>query len=395
MVSHTMQGGCSCENAPGLRVEYSNMEIAAAAAPRPQIFVAATRDWTKTTMEVEGPAVGKIYGLFGAPDRLRYVRFDFGHNYNQTSREAVYGWFDHWLLHHPDSGPVKEQPYKKEPDAALRVFPDRLPADAMTKDEFTESLKQMHRKQWQSLVPKSKRSLAAFKHEMLPAWEHTLQISWPADAAHHSKDEFRSVLNDLGLALPQTENVKDTVIIIVRSGTRTSGSEHPLRPDVTTLTVPPMSSASPRDEFANFFTTYNRTDLQEQTRRLVSACVAVRELANAKRVILVGSGRAGLWTLLAAPAADAVIADCEALDVSNDETLLQTGLFCPGIRVIGTFEGAAMLAAPHPLLLHNTGDKFPTDAIRSAYRAAGAGKHLRIETAPLSEDMLLDWASKL
>ena len=44
MVSHTMQGGCSCENAPGLRVEYSNMEIAAVPAPRPQILVAATND---------------------------------------------------------------------------------------------------------------------------------------------------------------------------------------------------------------------------------------------------------------------------------------------------------------------------------------------------------------
>ena len=53
MVSHTMQGGCLCENAPGLRVEYSNMEIAAAAAPRPQVLVAATGDWTKDTLTVE------------------------------------------------------------------------------------------------------------------------------------------------------------------------------------------------------------------------------------------------------------------------------------------------------------------------------------------------------
>src|SRR6185503_4303660 len=84
MVSHTMQGGCSCENAPGLRVEYSNMEIAAAAVPTPQILVAATGDWTRMTIEVEGPAIEKIYRLFGADDRLRYVKFDFGHNYNQT-----------------------------------------------------------------------------------------------------------------------------------------------------------------------------------------------------------------------------------------------------------------------------------------------------------------------
>jgi hypothetical protein len=64
MVSHTMQGGCSCENAPGLRVEYSNMEIAAAPAPRPQKLVAASGDWTKTTPTVEGPAIAHIYDLF-------------------------------------------------------------------------------------------------------------------------------------------------------------------------------------------------------------------------------------------------------------------------------------------------------------------------------------------
>src|SRR5206468_10770755 len=49
MVSHSMQGGCVCENAPGLRVDYSNMEIAAVPAPRPQILVAATGGWTRAT----------------------------------------------------------------------------------------------------------------------------------------------------------------------------------------------------------------------------------------------------------------------------------------------------------------------------------------------------------
>ena len=85
MVSHTMQGGCGCENMPGLRIEFSNMEIAAAAAPRPQILVGASGDWTRTMLTVEGPAIARIYDLFGQPEKLRYVRFDFPHNYNQTT----------------------------------------------------------------------------------------------------------------------------------------------------------------------------------------------------------------------------------------------------------------------------------------------------------------------
>src|SRR5580765_6272222 len=102
MVSHSMQGGCLCENAPGLRVDYSNMEIAAVPAPRPQKLVAATGDWTRATLTVEGPALRKIYDLFGASDRISYEIFNYNHNYNKTSREAVYRWFGKWLLHEND-----------------------------------------------------------------------------------------------------------------------------------------------------------------------------------------------------------------------------------------------------------------------------------------------------
>jgi hypothetical protein len=102
-----------------------------------------------------------------------------------------------------------------------------------------------------------------------------------------------------------------------------------------------------------------------------------------------------LWSLLAAPAADVVVADCNAVDALTDESLLAQDLFAPGLRNIGTFEGAAMLAAPHPLLLHNTGNSFPTEGIRSAYQASGVPKKPRIESSQLSEDALVEWVSRL
>ena len=45
MVSTAMQGGCTCENACGLRVGTGNVEFAALVAPRPQALTAAN-DWT-------------------------------------------------------------------------------------------------------------------------------------------------------------------------------------------------------------------------------------------------------------------------------------------------------------------------------------------------------------
>jgi dienelactone hydrolase len=415
MVSSTMQGGCSCENAPGLRVKYSNMEIAAAAAPRPQILVAATGDWTKMTLNIEGPAIQEIYDLFGAGDRLHYVRFDFGHNYNQTSREAVYEWFGKCLLRHPDPASLKEQSYQKVSEADLRVFPDdKLPDDALPKAKFIESLKDAHRKQWQALVPhgdmrtehnvttekfgkgthsmwlgrgrsQSIVSVEKFKEAMLPAWKHTLQMEW-----RPSTEETPKCFT--------LDKQKPVVALVAAGGKAGLTQELGAKLDargciVLSFTLP--TSQTLGNQFTNFFSTYNRTELQRGVGSIIEICSDLKRDGRRRPVILCAPGRTGLWAVLAAPAADAVIADCAQLDVASDEALLAPDLFCPGIRNIGTFEGAAMLAVPHPLLLHNTGDKFPTDAIRATYRAYGASYRLRIESRKLGDDEIAEWISKL
>ena len=53
MISLHMQGGCLCENPPGLRLDTTNVEIAATIAPRPLLMVSATGDWTAETLEVD------------------------------------------------------------------------------------------------------------------------------------------------------------------------------------------------------------------------------------------------------------------------------------------------------------------------------------------------------
>ena len=93
MVSAIMQGGDLCENAPGLRLHTSNVEIAAMFAPRPMLLVSDTTDWTRNVPHEEFPAIQKIYELYGKANQVSVVQFEAVHNYNQQSREAVYKFF--------------------------------------------------------------------------------------------------------------------------------------------------------------------------------------------------------------------------------------------------------------------------------------------------------------
>jgi len=131
--------------------------------------------------------------------------------------------------------------------------------------------------------------------------------------------------------------------------------------------------------------------LQERVQDCVTVCAFARTHNKSRRVLLCGVGRAGLWALLAAPAADAVAADGDALDLTNDTALLSPDLFAPGLRKIGVFAGAAALAAPHPLLLHHTGQGFPSAFLRDAYAALKAEKVFRQEESRLSDDKLAEW----
>jgi dienelactone hydrolase len=420
MVSHTMQGGCSCENSPGLRVEYSNMEIAATPAPRPQLLVAAAGDWTKDTLTVEGPSIQRIYELFGAPNKFRYTRFDFGHNYNQTSREAVYAWFGKWLLSAADDSDSKEAPFRKEPDADLLVFPDgKLPKDAKTREEFVDWLKRDHEARWQSLVPGSKAAFQRFQDVILPAWRHTLQLS--SQVTPESRKEAPEISDGCATAKWKINVEKDsapvlatyrapeklhgkapsTIVVIVNPGESDGGGKPTglasklLESGVPSIEIQRFTSDGGAEQFTNFFTTYNRTRVQKRVRDLLAVCSAARSneaaIGKTPHVILLGRGRAGVWVMLAARGADAVIADGDNLDSHDDQSLLEPDLFCPGIRSIGTFEGGAMLAAPHPLALHNTGERFSVTGLQAAYKAAGAKSALRLEPRLLGEDALVKW----
>lgn len=97
MVSTAMQGGCTCENTCGLRIETGNVEIAALFAPKP-LGLTNANDWT-VEMESKGfPELKQLYSLYNKPDHTHLtVGTHFGHNYNYVSRTAMYHWFNEHL----------------------------------------------------------------------------------------------------------------------------------------------------------------------------------------------------------------------------------------------------------------------------------------------------------
>ena len=128
MVSDTFQGGCACENAAGLRHGTDNVEFAAMCAPRPLFLVGATGDWTKMTMERAFPAIRGVYSLVGSTDRVSAQVFDFPHNYNQTTRNAVYAAMGRWLLGIDDPDRTREGKQQPEKPEDLFTFGTGHPA---------------------------------------------------------------------------------------------------------------------------------------------------------------------------------------------------------------------------------------------------------------------------
>jgi hypothetical protein len=132
--------------------------------------------------------------------------------------------------------------------------------------------------------------------------------------------------------------------------------------------------------------------MQARVRDLVTACTGAA-LANPReavpfRVFLCGTGQGGPWALMAAPVAEGVVADANKLNLADEQTLLDPDLFSPGLLSMGGFNGAALLAAPHSLVLHNIGGNFQTQELASTYHDIGADKKLKLEAQLLPEDRI-------
>jgi len=133
MVSAHFDGGCTCES--GLPVfkgpdhETNLAQVAALAAPRPQLLISCGADWTKNTPRVELPYIREIYALYGQPANIENVHLAAeGHDYGPSKRQAAYPFLARTLGLKRDAVPltadglVDESFVTVEPVAVMRVF---------------------------------------------------------------------------------------------------------------------------------------------------------------------------------------------------------------------------------------------------------------------------------
>ncbi len=143
MTSSHFVGGCPCESGRGLHLcgnGTNNAEIAAMAAPKPQLIVSDGGDWTSTVPELELPFIKKTYGLYAKEDLVTNAHFPKeGHNYGESKRMAMYPFMAKYLGLNLDKvknakGEIDESTCVIEPTEKLLVFGakgEKLPANAI------------------------------------------------------------------------------------------------------------------------------------------------------------------------------------------------------------------------------------------------------------------------
>lgn len=135
LASH-FDGGCPCES--GMPIQLSaggtcNAELAATFAPRPQLIVSDGGDWTASVPALEFPYLQRIYGFYGAKDRITNVHLPKEkHDFGPNKRNAVYDFFAE--VFNLNKKMLDESKVTIEPEAAMYSFGEKgelLPENAI------------------------------------------------------------------------------------------------------------------------------------------------------------------------------------------------------------------------------------------------------------------------
>lgn len=406
MISHSMQGGCPCENAPLIRFNASNMEIGALMAPRPMMMISATGDWTKDTPRVEYPAIRGIYALYGKEADVESIQIDAGHNYNKASREGVYRFFGKHILDGEQWAAFTEPPYTMEPVESLKVFPGDTPPEGYPDyDALVAQLRTRAQDKWTAQLPKSPAGLEVFRALARPALGHVFGMTAlpSADARTLGQEQrgdhtlLRLRIASQGgkdaipalLYVPMTKARKGTVLIVHGKGKAALADldaggpgelvKRLLADGRAVLTIDvflvgeahaPMKRTERMTK--RFPDTFLPTDTAYRVQDVLAAAAYARTGEHARGAVdLIGLGEGGVWCLFAGALDSelrAVVCDADGF-AADDDAAWAAIQYLPSIRALGDIVTAAALNAPHRLTIVNAGSEAAWQRAANAYAA--------------------------
>jgi dienelactone hydrolase len=344
MVSAHMQGGDPCEEAPNLRLDTFNVEIAAMIAPRPMLLVSSTHDWTRHTPVEEFPTIRRIYELYGAPNNVQNAHIDAEHNYNRQSRESVYVFLAKNMQRDHQPATLVDGEFSLPADKDLLAFPKIGARDLGGYGDVFQMWKIAAILQTQSSTDQGAQR---------EALRYALAADWPS-GSESVIDGKRIVLSRIGkgdrVAGYWTPG-KGVPVLVVHPG----GSSSALRTDTVgklmqsgrpVLIIEPFTSKVARvrkQRFDEYFLSYNRTDAADRVQDILTA-LAFLKAQSGGRPELIGLGDAGIWCVFAAaiaPIAIDVVADLNGFGGSDED--FRRRFFVPGIQRAGGLSAALKL----------------------------------------------------
>jgi dienelactone hydrolase len=337
MVSAHMQGGSYCENAPGLRLGISNLDIAAAFAPKPMLLVSATGDWTKNVPTEEYPAIRRIYDLHGAGDRLTQIQVDAPHNYNQLTREAVYRFLDQQAFGRADDGKEKSAPIEKLGDM-LALMGRTLPSHAVDYDSLFADWRRTASEQAERTQDLASQRARLRRTLALPA-EVTATRDTSGIISRGQGDRVASLWTP-GRGRP--------LVVVHPDGSAAGGAlpevaaaRKAKRPVLVLQVFQTGAAVAPRKRTHNHWLTFNVSDDQARIHDIVAALATLPAGAGAD---VLATGDARYWAAVAVAASGGGHRlTYDATTLAADDAALDRACFVPGIQRVGGMRTVARL----------------------------------------------------
>ena len=400
MVGTAMQGGCQCENASYLRHDINNVAIAALIAPRP-LKMTGANDWT-IDIETKGlPELKKIYGLYGKEENVDAKCFpQFPHNYNEVSRELMFDWMArHFGL---ENAPLDQSDFWPLSRDEMTVFDEKhpKPADWLNAEQLRAEMTKESQALMKQLAPTNEASLDKYRSVVGTAasvmlgtetqprpggvrddslkgvhrcWlefdTHRLPMVW-LDPTGNPNGESVLWIDGKGKSHLFGHDAKPKAAVqkLLDAGYTVASADVLLTGDHLKDEKPPTWPVN--QGFPGYTYCYNRPLLSLRVRDIAFARATMGVLLRKREtspkptaVHVIGTGDAGLWTLLStvfrkSQAGERIVVDLnhfsfDKVTETDDPNLL------PGALRYGDMDGLAALAAPVVLTIHRPGSSLP------------------------------------